>query len=294
MDEDAAAPWPLMTLAIGPKRPGDEGKIMASLQDMAADDPSLSYSADPDSSQIVLHAMSERDLDVAVDILRRRHGVDAHIDAPQVAYRETLTKAVDVDYTHKTQVDGVRAFARVMLRIEPAGWGAGVSFSSRNVGGVLPEVYVSAVETGFRSAAVAGVVAGFPVVDVTVELRDGAFHEADSSGRAFEAAASAAFREGLRRGDAALLEPIMRVDVSTPGDCVGAVVGDLISRRGAAQGPADVEVLVPLASLFGYRGSLLAISKGRAECSMRYARYERVPTPGDDGQPPAAAMALRA
>jgi elongation factor G len=228
--------------------------------------------------------MGELHLDIKVDILRRTYKVDANVGAPQVAYRETITKKAEIDYTHKKQTGGTGQFARVKLVVQPNEQGAGFSFDSKIVGGSVPKEYIPGVEKGLQSVVGAGVVAGFPVVDLKVELIDGAFHEVDSSALAFEIASRAALREALQKGGSVLLEPVMKVEVVTPEDYTGSVIGDLNSRRGQIQGQdmrgnaVVINAMVPLANMFGYVNTLRSMSQGRANYTMQFDHYEQVPS----------------
>ena len=227
--------------------------------------------------------MGELHLDIKVDILRRTYKVDANIGAPQVAYREKLTKRVEKDYTHKKQTGGTGQFARVKIVFEPNEAGAGSAFESKIVGGAVPKEFVPGVEKGINSVMGSGVLAGFPVVDVKATLIDGAFHDVDSSVLAFEIASRAAFREALREGASVLLEPIMKVEVTTPEDYTGSVMGDLLGRRGQVQGQdmrgnaVVINAMVPLANMFGYVNQLRSFSQGRANYTMQFDHYEQVP-----------------
>ena len=282
--EQMVFPEPVITIKIEPKTKADQEKLGLALSKLAAEDPSFRVSTDPESGETILKGMGELHLDIKVDILRRNYKVDAAIGAPQVAYRETLTKPVDIDYTHKKQTGGTGQFARVKLRVEPNEVGAGFQFESKIVGGAVPKEYIPGVEKGIASVMGAGVIAGFPVVDVKVELIDGAFHEVDSSVLAFEIASRAGFREALQKGGAVLLEPIMKVEVVTPEDYTGSVIGDLNSRRGQIQGQDMrgnanvVNAMVPLANMFGYINTLRSFSQGRANYSMEFDHYEQVPS----------------
>ena len=282
--EQMVFPEPVITIKIEPKTKADQEKLGVALSKLAAEDPSFRVSTDQESGETILKGMGELHLDIKVDILRRTYKVDAAIGAPQVAYRETLTKPVDIDYTHKKQTGGTGQFARVKLHIEPNEVGAGFSFESKIVGGAVPKEYIPGVEKGIMSVMGAGVIAGFPVVDVKVSLLDGAFHEVDSSVLAFEIASRAAFREALQKGGAVLLEPIMKVEVVTPEDYTGSVIGDLNSRRGQIQGQDMrgnanvVNAMVPLANMFGYINTLRSFSQGRANYSMEFDHYEQVPS----------------
>lgn len=277
-------PEPVIEIAIEPKSKADQEKLGLALAKLAAEDPSFRVSTDQESGQTILKGMGELHLDIKVDILRRTYKVDANIGAPQVAYRETITKKTEIDYTHKKQTGGTGQFARVKLVIQPNEQGAGFSFDSKVVGGSVPREYIPGVEKGLQSVIGAGVIAGFPVVDVKVELIDGAFHEVDSSALAFEIASRAALREGLQKGGSVLLEPVMKVEVVTPEDYTGSVIGDLNSRRGQIQGQdmrgnaVVINAMVPLANMFGYVNTLRGMSQGRANYTMQFDHYEQVPS----------------
>ena len=276
-------PEPVIEIAIEPKSKADQEKLGVALQKLAAEDPSFRVSTDQESGQTILKGMGELHLDIKVDILRRTYKVDANIGAPQVAYREKLTRRVEQDYTHKKQTGGTGQFARVKIVFEPNEAGAGNLFESKIVGGAVPKEYVPGVEKGINSVMGAGVLAGFPVVDVKATLIDGAFHDVDSSVLAFEIASRAAFREALQKGGSVLLEPIMKVEVVTPEDYTGSVIGDINSRRGQIQGQdvrgnANViNAMVPLANMFGYVNQLRSFSQGRATFTMQFDHYEQVP-----------------
>jgi len=277
-------PEPVITIAIEPKSKADQEKLGLALAKLANEDPSFRVSTDQESGQTILKGMGELHLDIKVDILRRTYKVDANIGAPQVAYRETLTKKVEIDYTHKKQTGGTGQFARVKLVVEPNETGKGFEFESKVVGGTVPKEYIPGVEKGLNSVIGSGVIAGFPVVDVKVTLIDGAYHEVDSSALAFEIASRAALREGLQKGGSVLLEPIMKVEVVTPEDYTGSVIGDLNSRRGQIQGQdmrgnaVVVNAMVPLANMFGYVNQLRSFSQGRANYTMQFDHYEQVPS----------------
>ncbi len=276
-------PEPVIEIAIEPKSKADQEKLGVALAKLAAEDPSFRVSTDIESGQTILKGMGELHLDIKVDILRRTYKVDANIGAPQVAYREKRTKRIEQDYTHKKQTGGTGQFARVKIVFEPNEAGAGNVFESKIVGGAVPKEFVPGVEKGINSVMGAGVLAGFPVVDVKATLIDGAFHDVDSSVLAFEIASRAAFREALQRGGSVLLEPIMKVEVVTPEDYTGSVIGDLNSRRGQIQGQdmrgnANViNAMVPLANMFGYVNQLRSFSQGRATFTMQFDHYEQVP-----------------
>jgi elongation factor G len=253
------------------------------LSTMAIEDPSFRVSVDHESGETILKGMGELHLDIKVDILRRTYGVDANVGAPQVAYRETLVRPADIDYTHKKQTGGTGQFARVKLRLEPNETGKGNEFESEIVGGTVPKEYIPGVEKGVKSVWDSGVLIGFPVVDTKVTLYDGAFHEVDSSAIAFEIAARSAMKEGCDKAGVKLLEPVMDVEVVTPGDFVGSVIGDINSRRGQIRnqemrGNATViRAYVPLANMFGYVSQLRSMSQGRASYTMQFAHYADVP-----------------
>jgi elongation factor G len=277
-------PEPVIEIAIEPKSKADQEKLGLALSKLAAEDPSFRVSTDQESGQTILKGMGELHLDIKVDILRRTYKVDANVGAPQVAYRETITKKAEIDYTHKKQTGGTGQFARVKLVVQPNEQGAGFSFDSKIVGGSVPKEYIPGVEKGLQSVVGAGVVAGFPVVDLKVELIDGAFHEVDSSALAFEIASRAALREALQKGGSVLLEPVMKVEVVTPEDYTGSVIGDLNSRRGQIQGQdmrgnaVVINAMVPLANMFGYVNTLRSMSQGRANYTMQFDHYEQVPS----------------
>jgi elongation factor G len=276
-------PDPVIEIAIEPKSKADQEKLGVALSKLAAEDPSFRVSTDPESGQTILKGMGELHLDIKVDILKRTYKVDANIGAPQVAYRETLSRKSEINYTHKKQTGGSGQFARVVMVFEPAGPGAGSSFESKIVGGAVPKEYIPGVEKGVGSVLTSGVLAGFPVVDVKATLVDGAYHDVDSSALAFEIAARAAFREGLQKGGSVLLEPIMKVEVVTPEEHTGFVMGDLLSRRGHVQGQdmranaVVINAMVPLSNMFGYVNQLRSGTQGRANFTMQFDHYEQVP-----------------
>ncbi|CAO4171945.1 elongation factor G [Methylorubrum aminovorans] len=276
-------PEPVIEIAVEPKSKADQEKLGIALSKLAAEDPSFRVSTDQESGQTILKGMGELHLDIKVDILRRTYKVDANIGQPQVAYREKLTRRQEIDYTHKKQTGGTGQFARVKFIVEPNEPGAGFAFESKIVGGAVPKEYIPGVEKGLNSVLGAGVLAGFPVVDVKVELIDGAYHDVDSSALAFEIASRAAFREALQKGGSVLLEPVMKVEVVSPEEYTGSVIGDLNSRRGQIQGQdmrgnANViNAMVPLANMFGYVNQLRSFSQGRANFTMQFDHYEEVP-----------------
>src|SRR3954447_709991 len=277
-------PDPVIEIAIEPKSKADQEKLGVALAKLAAEDPSFRVSTDQESGQTILKGMGELHLDIKVDILKRTYKVEANIGAPQVAYREKITRNVTKDYTHKKQTGGTGQYARVKLVLEPLPPGTGFEFESKVVGGNVPKEYIPGVEKGIESVLGSGVLAGFPVVDLKVSLIDGAYHEVDSSALAFEIASRMAMREGLREGGPVLLEPIMKVEVVTPEDYTGSVIGDLNSRRGQIQaqdmrGNANVvNAMVPLANMFGYVSNLRSMSQGRATFTMQFDHYEQVPS----------------
>jgi elongation factor G len=276
-------PDPVIEIAIEPKSKADQEKLGVALAKLANEDPSFRVSTDQESGQTILKGMGELHLDIKVDILKRTYKVEANIGAPQVAYREKITKAVTVDYTHKKQTGGTGQFARVKFNVEPSEPGKGFEFENKIVGGAVPKEYVPGVEKGLESVLGSGVIAGFPVVDLKVTLIDGAYHDVDSSALAFEIASRAALREALQKGGSVLLEPIMKVEAVTPEDYTGSVIGDLNSRRGQIQGQdmrgnANViDAMVPLANMFGYVNTLRSMSQGRATFTMQFDHYEQVP-----------------
>jgi len=277
-------PEPVIEIAIEPKSKADQEKLGVALAKLAAEDPSFRVSTDQESGQTILKGMGELHLDIKVDILKRTYKVDASIGAPQVAYRERLTKKTEINYTHKKQTGGTGQFAKVVLVFEPAEAGAGSSFESKIIGGTVPKEYIPGVEKGINSVMGSGVLAGFPVVDVKATLIDGAYHDVDSSALAFEIASRAAFREGLQKGGSVLLEPIMKVEVVTPEEHTGFVMGDLLSRRGQVQGQdmranaVVINAMVPLSNMFGYVNQLRSGTQGRANFTMQFDHYEQVPT----------------
>src|SRR5580693_3042543 len=276
-------PEPVIEIAIEPKSKADQEKLGVALAKLAAEDPSFRVSTDQESGQTILKGMGELHLDIKVDILKRTYKVEANIGAPQVAYRETLGRRTEIDYTHKKQTGGSGQFARVKIVFEPGEPGSGYEFDSKVVGGSVPKEFVPGVEKGLLSAKDNGLLAGFPVIDFKAQLIDGAYHDVDSSVLAFEIAARAAFRELREKAHPKLLEPVMKVEVTTPEDYVGDVIGDLNSRRGQIQGSdqrGNAQVIlahVPLANMFGYVNTLRSMSQGRANFHMDYDHYEPVP-----------------
>ncbi|MDQ0475456.1 elongation factor G [Labrys wisconsinensis] len=277
-------PEPVIEMAVEPKTKADQEKMALALIKLAAEDPSFRVSTDQESGQTIIKGMGELHLDIKVDILKRTHKVDVNVGAPQVAFREKITKRAEIDYTHKKQTGGTGQFARVKFVVEPNEPGKGFEFESKVIGGSVPKEYIPGVEKGLNSVLGAGVVAGFPVVDVKVTLIDGAYHEVDSSALAFEIASRAALREGLQKGGSVLLEPIMKVEVVTPEEYTGSVIGDLNSRRGQIQGQDMrgnanvVNAMVPLMNMFGYVNHLRSFSQGRASYTMQFDHYEQAPS----------------
>ncbi len=276
-------PEPVINLKIEPKTKADQEKMAIALNTMAIEDPSFRVSVDSESGETILKGMGELHLDIKVDILKRTYGVDANVGQPQVAYRETLARPADIDYTHKKQTGGTGQFARVKLRLEPNETGKGNEFAAEIVGGTVPKEYIPGVEKGVNSVWDSGVLIGFPIVDTKVTLHDGAFHEVDSSAIAFEIATRAAMKEGFEKGGTKILEPIMDVEVVTPGEFVGGIIGDINGRRGQIRdqqmrGNATViRAFVPLANMFGYVSQLRSMSTGRASYTMQFAHYADVP-----------------
>src|SRR5205809_1785382 len=277
-------PEPVIEIAIEPKSKADQEKLGVALAKLAAEDPSFRVSTDQESGQTILKGMGELHLDIKVDILKRTYKVDANIGAPQVAFRERVTRRAEVTYTHKKQTGGTGQFAEVSIVVEPNEPGKGYEFESKVVGGAVPKEYIPGVEKGLNSVMGSGVVAGFPVVDVKVQLVDGKYHDVDSSALAFEIASRAAFREALQKGKSVLLEPIMKVEVVTPEDYTGSIIGDLNSRRGHIQGQDRrgnanvINAMVPLANMFSYVNTLRSMSQGRATYTMQFDHYEQVPS----------------
>jgi elongation factor G len=276
-------PDPVIEIAIEPKTKGDQERMGGALSRLAAEDPSFRVSTDEESGQTILKGMGELHLDIKIDILRRTYKVDVNVGQPQVAYRETITRSVNHAYTHKKQTGGSGQFAAVEFDVKPNKIGAGNVFESKVVGGAVPKEYIPGVEKGVESVFTSGPLIGFPVVDVGVTLVDGKYHDVDSSALAFELASRAGLREALRMAAPVLLEPIMKVEVVTPEDYVGSVIGDLNSRRGQIVGTDTrgnaqvVNAMVPLANMFQYVGHLRSMSQGRAQYTMQFDHYEQVP-----------------
>jgi len=276
-------PEPVIEIAIEPKSKADQEKLGLALAKLANEDPSFRVSTDQESGQTILRGMGELHLDIKVDILRRTYDVDANVGQPKVAYRERINKRAEIDYTHKKQTGGTGQFARIKLIFEPGDPGTGFTFESQIVGGSVPKEYIPGVVKGLESSVSNGLLAGFPLIDLKATLIDGAYHDVDSSVLAFEIAARAAFRELKQHGDPRLLEPIMKVEVVSPEEFTGSVIGDINSRRGMIQGQDMrgnanvVNAMVPLANMFGYVNDLRSFSSGRASFSMSFDHYEEVP-----------------
>ncbi|MCO5083733.1 MAG: elongation factor G [Rhizobiaceae bacterium] len=277
-------PDPVIQIAIEPKTKGDQEKMGLALHRLAAEDPSFRVKTDEESGQTIIAGMGELHLDIIVDRMRREFKVEANVGAPQVAYRETITRAHEQDYTHKKQTGGTGQFARVKVLFEPDAEGGDFKFESKIVGGAVPKEYIPGVEKGIQSVLSSGPFAGFPMIGVKATLIDGAYHDVDSSVLAFEIAARACFREAAPKLGVQLLEPIMKVEVVTPEDYVGNVIGDLNGRRGQIQGQESrgvavvVNAMVPLANMFKYVDNLRSMSQGRAQYTMQFDHYEPVPT----------------
>jgi elongation factor G len=276
-------PAPVIEIAVEPKSKADQEKLGVALAKLASEDPSFTVSTDHESGQTILKGMGELHLDIKIDILKRTYKVEANIGAPQVAYRESLGKRCEIDYTHKKQTGGTGQFARVKLVFEPGEPGSGFVFESSLTGGSVPKEYIPGVQKGIESAKDNGLLAGFPLIDFKATLIDGAYHDVDSSVLAFEIASRAAFKELREKGSPKLLEPIMAVEVVTPEEYLGSVIGDLNGRRGQIQGQdmrgnaTVINAYVPLANMFGYVNTLRGMSQGRAQFTMTYDHYEPVP-----------------
>ena len=281
--ETMTFPDPVIEIAVEPKTKGDQEKMGIALARLAAEDPSFRVETDFESGQTIMRGMGELHLDILVDRMKREFKVEANIGAPQVAYRETISRETEHTYTHKKQSGGSGQFAEVKMVISPTEAGEGYSFESKIVGGAVPKEYIPGVEKGIKSVMDSGPLAGFPVIDFKVALIDGKFHDVDSSVLAFEIAARMCMREGLRKAGAKLLEPIMKVEVITPEEYTGGIIGDLTSRRGQVSGQENrgnaisIDAFVPLANMFGYINTLRSMSSGRAQFSMQFDHYDPVP-----------------
>ena len=276
-------PEPVIEIAVEPKTKADQEKMSQALQRRASEDPSFRVAVDHESGQTIIKGMGELHLDILVDRMKREFKVEANIGAPQVAYRESITKVAEVDYTHKKQTGGSGQFAKLSVVFEPGEPGSGFVFESEIVGGAIPKEYIPGVQKGLELAKETGIIAGFPVLDFKVRLVDGAYHDVDSSVMAFEIAAKAAFKEGMAKAGPQLLEPMMKVEVVTPEEYMGDIIGDLNSRRGQVNNMGDrgnakvIDAFVPLASMFGYINTLRSMSQGRAQYTMLFDHYEPVP-----------------
>lgn len=291
--EKMVFPEPVIEIAVEPKTKADQEKMGIALGKLVAEDPSFRVHTDSETGQTILKGMGELHLDIKIDIMKRTYGVEANIGAPQVAYRETISREADVDYTHKKQSGGSGQFARVLFKMRPLPADAkdakgnpilDYNFMNTTVGGSIPKEYIPGFEKGMKAAKDTGIIAGFPVINIEIELYDGKYHDVDSSALAFEIAARAGFKEAMQKAGPQLLEPVMSVEVVTPEEYMGDVIGDINSRRGMIQGMEDrgnakvVMAMVPLANMFGYINTLRGMSKGRASYSMVFDHYEVVPT----------------
>jgi len=282
--EPMVFPDPVISIAVAPKDKGGAEKLGIAINKMVAEDPSFRVETDEDSGETILKGMGELHLDIKIDILKRTHGIDVNVGKPQVAYRESITQRVEDSYTHKKQSGGSGQFAKIDYILEPGEVNSGFTFESTVTGGNVPREFWPAVEKGFRSMMNEGVLAGFPVLDVHVNLVDGGFHAVDSSAIAYEIAAKAAFRQSMQKAGPQLLEPIMKVDVFTPDDHVGDVIGDLNRRRGMIQGQDSgatgvrIKAQAPLSEMFGYIGDLRTMTSGRGQFSMEFSHYAPCPS----------------
>ncbi len=276
-------PEPVIELSVEPKTKADQEKMGVALNRLAREDPSFRVSSDTESGQTIIKGMGELHLEILVDRMRREFKVEANVGAPQVAYREYLAKPVDIDYTHKKQSGGSGQFGRIKFKLTPGERGSGITFTDAVKGGNIPKEYIPSVEKGMRETAASGSLVGFPIIDFDIELYDGAYHDVDSSALAFEIAGRAGMREAAQKAGIKLLEPIMKVEVVTPEDYLGDVIGDLNSRRGQIQGTDTrgnaqaVEAVVPLANMFGYVNQLRSFTQGRAQYTMQFSHYDEVP-----------------
>jgi len=276
-------PNPVIEVAVEPKSKADQEKMGVALHRLAQEDPSFRVSVDHESGQTIIKGMGELHLEIIVDRMKREFKVEANVGAPQVAYRETITKTIEHDYTHKKQTGGSGQFAKVKIRFEPLAPGSGFVFENEVVGGTVPKEYIPGVEKGLTLAKETGVIAGFPMIDFKATLIDGQYHDVDSNVMTFDIAARACFREGVPKAGPKLLEPMMKVEVVTPKDYMGDVIGDLQSRRGQVQGMDSrgnaevINAMVPLANMFGYVNTLRSMSQGRAQYTMHFDHYEQVP-----------------
>jgi elongation factor G len=277
-------PEPVIELSVEPKTKADQEKMGIALNRLSAEDPSFRVSTDHESGQTIIKGMGELHLDIIVDRMRREFKVEANVGAPQVAYREYLAREVDVDYTHKKQSGGSGQFGRIKFTVKPGERGTGIIFKDEVKGGNIPKEYIPSVEKGMRETAESGSLIGFPIIDFEITLYDGAYHDVDSSALAFEIAGRAGMREAAQKAGIKLLEPIMKVEVVSPEEYLGDVIGDMNSRRGQIQGTDSrgnaqvVESMVPLANMFGYVNQLRSFTQGRANYSMFFNHYDEVPS----------------
>ena len=277
-------PEPVIEVAVEPKTKADYEKMGQALNRLAQEDPSFRVATDEESGQTLIKGMGELHLEILVDRMKREFKVEADVGAPQVAYRETMTKEVDVDYTHKKQSGGAGQFARVKIKFKPTERMSGFKFTNTVVGGNIPREYIPGVEKGIKQACQNGVIAGYNVIDFEAEVYDGAYHDVDSSVLAFEIASRAAFRDAMKKANPKLLEPVMKVEVVTAEEYMGDIIGDLNSRRGQIEKMEDrgnakvISSTVPLANMFGYVNNLRSMSQGRASYTMLFSHYEVVPS----------------
>ena len=277
-------PEPVIEVAVEPKTKADQEKMGIALNRLAQEDPSFRVSSDMESGQTIIKGMGERHLEILVDRMKREFKVEANVGAPQVAYRESLARKVDVDYTHKKQSGGTGQFGRVKMTVAPGERGSGVLFIDEVKGGNVPREYIPSVEKGIREVAASGSLIGFPIIDFSVTLYDGAYHDVDSSALAFEITGRGAMREAATKSGIKLLEPVMKVEVVTPENFLGDCIGDINSRRGQIQGTDSrgnaqvIEAIVPLANMFGYVNQLRSMTQGRAQYTMQFSHYEEVPS----------------
>ena len=276
-------PDPVIEVAVEPKTKADQEKMGVALNRLAREDPSFRVASDHESGQTIIKGMGELHLEILVDRMKREFKVEANVGAPQVAYRESLAKPVEVTYTHKKQSGGSGQFGEVKVALEPGERGSGIQFIDEIKGGNVPREYIPSVEKGMRETAEGGSLIGFPIIDFSIRLLDGKYHDVDSSALAFEITGRGAMREAARKAGIKLLEPVMKVEIVTPEDYLGDVIGDLNSRRGQIQGTDSrgnaqvVEAMVPLANMFGYVNELRSFTQGRAQYSMQFSHYEEVP-----------------
>jgi elongation factor G len=281
--EPMVFPDPVISISVKPKQKAGDEKMVAALTKMVQEDPSFHVETDQDSGETIIKGMGELHLDIKVDILKRTYGVEVEVGKPQVAYRESITKVVQDSYTHKKQSGGSGQFGRIDYIVEPGEPGSGFQFVSKVTGGSVPREYWPAVEKGFKQSIVRGVLAGFPCVDLKVSLTDGGYHPVDSSAIAFEIAAKAGYRQSIPKAGPQLLEPIMNVDVFTPEDNMGDVIGDLNRRRGIIKSQSKslmgvrVKADIPLSEMFGYIGDLRTMTSGRGQFSMEFSHYAPCP-----------------